>query len=425
MRFIMGPYSVVLFGNAISAAMGFAVLVVLTRALDPIRFGELAALINVIDFGLIVVDALLFAGVVMTVSKYAEDNPAKADMALKVGFLLRLPIAVAIALTGLLTAEPLSRLLFGTEALAGALRLVFLALPLLTVYSFFVTALQSRQKFHRLALATVYKNTLRLGLLLALFLTDRLEIETAMLALLVGAGLAMLLAISTSGLSFMRAPGFDLSILREIFEVNKWMALAAIGLLGARIDIAMLAQLSNAAEAGFYAAALQLCLVITLFSTALVTVLLPRSARLTDPQLIRLHFRKSLKWLWVGLPAIAVIVPATPYLVPFALGPEYTPVVAPLNLLVSSALLAMVCNPALMAHFSLGLVPLYALTVVVQTVLRVGANLQVMPSHGAVGAAAVDLGVKVLTISVSLAILWIVIERRTASSVTPPLETAT
>jgi heme/copper-type cytochrome/quinol oxidase subunit 2 len=78
-----------------------------------------------------------------------------------------------------------------------------------------------------------------------------------------------------------------------------------------------------------------------------------------------------------------------------------------------------------MAHFSLGLVPLYALTVVVQTVLRVGANLQVMPSHGAVGAAAVDLGVKVLTISVSLAILWIVIERRTASSVTPPLETAT
>jgi O-antigen/teichoic acid export membrane protein len=416
MRLPKGPYSFVLAGNALSAAMGFAVLVLLTRTLDPTRFGELAALINLIDFGLIIIDALLFAGVLVTVSKYAADAPEKAEMALKIGFLMRLPVAVGIAAAGLFAAEPLARLLLGNAALAQPLTLVFLALPLLTIHGFFVTALQARQRFERLALATLYKNALRLVLIGALVVLGMLDVQSALWSLLLGAGIAMGLAMATAGIGFLSTPGIDWSVVREIFDVNKWMALAAIGLLGARIDIAMLAHLSDPAEAGFYAAALQLCLIITLVSTALVTVLLPKAAEMTDPIVIRAHFRRALKWLWLGAVGTALIVPLTPFLVPLALGQAYTPVVVPLNFLVASAMLALVCNPALMVHFSLGLVPLYALTVVVQTALRVGLNLGVMPLHGASGAAAVDLAVKAVTIAGSLVILWIVVHRRASAA---------
>ncbi|MEX0282976.1 MAG: oligosaccharide flippase family protein [Paracoccaceae bacterium] len=415
MRVLRNAYSYVLIGNAVSAGMGFAVLMVLTRALDPARFGELAVLINLVDFGLIVIDALLFAGVVVTVSKYAQDHPDKADMALKIGFLLRLPIALVIAVAGQVAAEPLSMLMLGTPDLAGPMRLVCLALPLLTVHSFFITALQSRQRFGSLALATTFKNAFRLALMGGLFMLGRLDVSAAMGAMVIGGALAMGLAMAVAGLGFLRAPGMDWSILREIFDVNKWMAIAAIGLLGARIDIAMLAHYSTAAEAGYYAAALQLCLVITLFSTALVTILLPKSAQMTDPVQVRAHFRKALKWLWVAPVGIVLIVPITPFLVPLALGQDYVSVVGPLNLLVASALLALVCNPALMAHFSLGLVPLYALTVVAQMALRVVANVQVMPQYGATGAAWVDFGVKVVSIAVSLVILWVIVHRRAAS----------
>ena len=175
MKRIWGPSSAIFAGNAVSAAMGFVVLGLLTRSLDPVSFGLLAALINIIDLGIVVIDAFLLAGVVVTASRYVSEHPKEAAIALKMGLLLRLPIVAAILLVSFFCSEALAVLLHGDPAMADPVRLTFVALALLSVYGFLNQALQSRQKFLRLALNSTWKNLARVVLIGSLFWMGSLD----------------------------------------------------------------------------------------------------------------------------------------------------------------------------------------------------------------------------------------------------------
>ena len=225
-----------------------------------------------------------------------------------------------------------------------------------------------------------------------------------------------MLGVWTTDLSFLRVPGFNRQILKEIFELNKWMALAALGLLGARIDIIMLTQLAGPAEAGYYSAALQLCLIVTMVSTTFLTVLLPKTSQIVEPAEIRRYFRRCLPPLPFGFVGAAGMISVSGWLIPAALGPHFVAAVPPFGFLVASAVLTLVSNPAMLVVFPLRVTALYGLMTLAQLGLRVGANLYLIPVYGAVGAAVVDFIVKVLTVGVSLIVLWAIIRRRAGSS---------
>jgi O-antigen/teichoic acid export membrane protein len=411
--------SLVLAGNALSAAMGFAVLALLTRGLDPAAFGTFATLMTVIDIGLVVIDAMLFAGVVIVAARHAATDPVRSDMALKLGLLIRLPVVAVIALAGVLGADAIARLLTGSPEWAQEVRIAFLALPLLALQSYALSTMQARQAFGRLALTTLYKNLFRLGAVGVLFVLGALTVRSAVSALLVAAALALALALVSAPWAYLRRPGLGQGVLREIFDINKWMALAALGLLGARFDIVMLSRLSTPEQAGYYAAALQLCLVMTLVSTALVTTLLPKTAQLATQEDMRRHFRRCLPYLPLGLAGFAAVFAVSGWAVPLALGPNFAGAVAAFDLLTASAMLTMVTNPLLLLFFPMGLVASYAAMTFAQLLLRVAANWFVIPVYGAAGAAAVDLGVKALTIAIAGCALWWALERRRTAAALP------
>lgn len=402
----------VLIANAAGAFMGFAVLALLARSLDPASFGIFATLTTIIDIGLVVIDAILFAGVVIVASRHAVADPARSDMALKLGLVIRLPLVLAIALAGILGAGLVSQGLTGSAAWTGEVRIVFLILPLLALQSYVVSTMQARQAFGILAVTTLYKNFFRLGAVAALFILGALSVSSAVTAFLVAAGLALSLSLVGAPRSYLRRPGLGKGVLAEIFHINKWMALAALGLLGARVDIVMLSRLAPFEETGYYAAALQLCLVVTLASSALVTTLLPRTAQITGKDEMRRHFRRCLPFVPLGLLGVLPVLAVSGWVVPLALGSSFSEAVAPFNLLMASAIFTLVTNPLLLLVFPMNLVPAYALMTLVQLALRVTANWYVMPAHGAAGAAAVDLAVKLVTIGIAIAALWLILKRR-------------
>lgn len=411
----------VLIGNAAGAIMGFAVLAILARSLEPASFGVLAALTTIIDIGIVVIDAILFAGVVIVASRYAISDPVRSDMALKLGLLIRLPLVIGTALVGILAAGPVSQGLTGSPEWAAEVRVVFLVLPLLALQGYIISTMQARQAFGRLAVTTLYKNFFRLGAVSALLLVGALSVTSAVWAFLVAAALALGFSLVGAPRSYLARPGFGDGVLGEIFQVNKWMAIAALGLLGARVDIVMLSRLAPFAETGYYAAALQLCLMVSLVSSALVTTLLPRTAQLATDDEMRRHFRRCLPFLPLGLLGLLPVLAVSGWAVPLALGANFGAAVTPFNLLMASAILTLVTNPILLLVFPMNLVPAYAMMTLVQLVLRVAANWYVMPTHGAAGAAAVDLGVKLLTIGIAIVVLWMMLRRRNgpAGSVQP------
>jgi O-antigen/teichoic acid export membrane protein len=102
-------------GNGLSAALGFLLLVMLTRTLAPEAFGNFTKIINFLDIGIVLVDIAVFAGAAQIAAKHIKDDPARAAMALKVAFYMRLAIALLFAVGGYAGSASLSAYLFGDE----------------------------------------------------------------------------------------------------------------------------------------------------------------------------------------------------------------------------------------------------------------------------------------------------------------------
>src|SRR6476620_12251414 len=111
----IGGASVLFVANAASAAMGFAILGLLTRALDPASFGTLSTLVTLMDTGVMVVDILVVTGMVQVAARLMDRDPKGADMALKLGFFIRLPLLALIMVAGLAFGPAISQHLFGTS----------------------------------------------------------------------------------------------------------------------------------------------------------------------------------------------------------------------------------------------------------------------------------------------------------------------
>jgi len=154
--------------NVVSAALGFLVLALLSRRLSPADFGVLSPIISVLDLGQVLIDSIVAAGAVHVAVQKLKSHPAQAGMAFMIAFCIRMGTAAAVAILGWPAAPWLSNLLFETPEWTTELRLALTAIPAIAVYLSALSVLQARQDFPRLSVATMYKNTLRIGFLLLL-----------------------------------------------------------------------------------------------------------------------------------------------------------------------------------------------------------------------------------------------------------------
>jgi O-antigen/teichoic acid export membrane protein len=391
--------------NAVSAGLGFLVLALLSRQLSPAGFGVLAPIISVLDLGQVLIDSIVAAGAVHVAVQKLKSNPAHAAMAFKIAFCIRMGAAGIVVALGWPAAPWLSDLLFGSAAWTAELRLACMAVPAIAVYMSAISVLQSRQDFARLSVLTVYKNALRLAFLVVLAVAGMLSIDAAVWAICLAAAGAAVLAVLTAPFGYLRVPGIDRTIAGEMFAVNKWMMIMMIGYVGGRIDVFMLSGLSVAEQVGWYSAAFQLCLAITLVSQSLLTTLFPKTSGLQTPAEMRAYWNRSLKLSLVVIVPYGLLLALSSWITPLLLGEPYANAAPVLNLLAGSAFLTLATNPAILLLFPLGEVRVLALAGLAQLAIRIVLNLFFMPVYGATGAAGAELLAKVVTIGLTLIII--------------------
>jgi O-antigen/teichoic acid export membrane protein len=185
-----------------------------------------------------------------------------------------------------------------------------------------------------------------------------------------------------------------------MLKVNVWMVMVAVSNVGSRLDIWLIATIGNAKEAGLYAAALQLCMVVGIVSQSLVTTMLPRMSRMQTKAEMTLHVKRSLLivpplvfvfgcvWM-VAEPVLGLLLGA-----PFE---DATPVFL---ILFASSLMTLAVNPILLVLFPLGETRIFGLTSLAQLVLRVGMAVPLISLLGAEGAAIAELTAKIVSIAV-------------------------
>jgi O-antigen/teichoic acid export membrane protein len=397
----------VLAGNGASAVLGFLLLVVLTRSLAPASFGNFTKIVNFLDIGIILVDASVFAGAGQVAAKYLKTDPARSDMALKIAFYLRLAIAIPFAFIGVLGASFLSNYMFGDTRYIAELRWAFLCIFPGVIVVQTTSILLVASLFSRLAAVTLLKNALRSILVGALFMLGILETQSVVYSYVAAAFAAAGLSVLLCRFDFLRAKGIDWKLTKQIILVNMWAIIGTVGMLGARVDIFMLGRMSDAHETAYYAVALQLASVVSLFSQSLATFVFPKIAAFSRNEEMQAHVVRCAKIAPLALVPLAMFLPASGWIVPMVFGASYQGAVTSFDLLLISAVLTLLLNPVGLLLFPLGRVDLLAKLAVFQLLLRGTINALLIPPLGAAGAAWSD----VLTKSVTVVVLILVLRR--------------
>ena len=399
---------IVLAGNGASALLGFLSFVLLARTLSPAEFGTVAPMVSILDLSQIFMDMVIGGGTLLTAGRYLKSDPNRAAMTFKLALAMRVAVAGAVLAAGWICAGWLSSLLFADHSRIWELRWSFLGVLGVAIYTACVSVLQARQQFVRLSLTLLYKNTLRLAAIAALAGLGALSVSSAIYAIAGAILVAAVVSALTTDIGFLRIPGFDRALLRDLIRSNKWMLLLLLVLvLGARMDVFMLTSLSNAEEVGRYAAAFQLSGVVAILSQSLITTLFPEVATYTERAQLRRYVSRYLKLAPLALLPVALLILAGPWVVELLLGNKYAGAIPVFRVLLILSFLTMLSNPLLMAMFPLGKVHALALMNLGQTVARIGLNLAFMPTFGAIGAALVDLGTKIALVLVAVAyLLW-------------------
>ncbi|HEX7241528.1 MAG TPA: oligosaccharide flippase family protein [Longimicrobiaceae bacterium] len=163
---------------------------------------------------------------------------------------------------------------------------------------------------------------------------------------------------------------------------------ALFAYLAQRADVFMLTRMLGSEETGYYAAAVSVAAVASVFPSVIGTILFPRLSSTADAAE---RWRFTLRVLGIAVAGMAVVAAGVVLLAPrvvlLLFGEAFMPAVAPLRWLMPGVLV-LSANSILMNYFaSIGMPRITVLSPALATVVNVGLNLALIPRLGITGAA--------------------------------------
>ncbi len=310
------------FGTAANGALGAVFYIIAARILGPSSFGLLTVTILVLTLVSDIGDLGTDTGLVRFVGKYQKENPEKAKLFLKLGFKVKALVWLFASLIGVVLAPFIAQSLFGKPELIIPLRITFLGVGGVLLFSFITHALQGYQRFLAWSTVQVGTNLLRVLLVLILLYYSSLSLNST-LWVYIGVPLVGFIF----GLWFL--PNFfkaknELTVSKEFFRYNKWVALfILLAAFSGRLDTFISARLLSREDLGIYGAAKQLAAIVPQIVTALSTVIAPKMAEMGTVKDLISYLKKTQLFV-SGLGILGILtIPAVLFLIPIFFGEAY------------------------------------------------------------------------------------------------------
>lgn len=263
-------------GKLVALASLFAGGVLVARAGGPAEYGLFAAGLSLV----LLLDATVGSPLDIATIRFCalhRDDPGRVDRFQAAAFRVKIGLGAAVLLAGWLVRRPLASALFGTEDHSGLLLVVLLsAVPLLLVRST-ATCLQSTLRFRAYAMLDSAQGVLRLALVLLLLAAGTRAAEPLLGAYGISAALVFALGLWWLPQRYLTARWPQRDDARAIVGYSGAMTgIIILGTVTGRADIPILAAAGTAEETGYYAAAVQVSMVVTMLATYAGIVAQPR-----------------------------------------------------------------------------------------------------------------------------------------------------
>jgi O-antigen/teichoic acid export membrane protein len=390
---------VVISGNLLTAALGFASLVVVTRALGPHNYGLFAAAIAFMTMAVGLADLGIGTGLVKIASSYLERDPRKAHLVFKVAFNIEIIISLFILVVGLITAGPLAALISTEKEMVTLLRLAFVGAAAMSMGSYITAVLQSWQSFLKLSLYSIAANVVKVALILLLAVLGYLQIFSTMIVYALVPILGLILGMILIPKRFLKekSSGESREAFLSLFHFSKWVMVSYLAnSVLTRVDVLMLSRYKGAETVGIYSAGYQLSMVFPLLIGSIVTVLLPQVSRLARKEEFVFFIKKSLSMSTLILVALLPGFVFSRYLIRLFFGLRYLESAGIFNILFLTFTVNLVFNPISTVLYALDRPRVITYTNLLQLAIAIAGNLILIPIYGAYGAAFTFLGLTIV-----------------------------
>jgi O-antigen/teichoic acid export membrane protein len=378
-------YALLVCGTAAIRLLSLVTAVVLARQLRPDQFGAVALFLTLVglwtngDF----LDSTYVRHATRQDSLEGSSGLLRGVYTLKVmwnGILIAVAIPIAWLASYALLRKPV---LFAPIAFS------FACAPGLNLLSFRAALFQARERFLQFAGAmSIFYALTFLAVVPPNLLFDELSTYptyVSFFAVAVAVGLYSRGVLHRAGARLL----FDARLLKRLVRFARWLFGAnLIYMVAQRLDLLLVAALAPLSVVGDYGVALRVVVVVSLLSSTLAPVLLPRASSTEgSPRLIRSYLAHSAVLAGAVAVAVAVAWVCAPFAVTTVFGSEYSGAVGITRVLLFATLSIALYTP-LSQLFLIEQEPrkmLYLSIVRVVAIASAGAAL--VPQYGGVGAA--------------------------------------
>lgn len=404
-------WGVVVAGSAARLGLGFIASVLIARALGPADFGRFAALGAIATVVGAVADCGLTDAAVRQLARERVERPDTALESARAFVWLRLGAAVLVTTLAGLLALLLPSAILPVPARGPLLPLALLGVVATALGGAVSAILQALGQFGRLTLIPLSNAALTALLAVALFLTHRLTLVSALAVLGIGTSLAALALgyrllprdwhLVPPAVAALRAQGGTL------FRFGRWVWLASsLALLAAQLDLLLLNHWRGAAVAGSYALALNIAAKADIVNSSLYTVLLPAAAALDGPAALRRYLRRGfLRSAAIGLALLPAIPLADPFITAFY-GAAYRPAIPLCQLLLGVVIVDSFATPLHLLPYHYNRPRLLAGSDALRVAVLLALGTWRIPAAGAIGG---DIGAVIARFGAKVAGMGVVI----------------
>lgn len=336
-------------GNSFSALFGFIFIYILTQRLTVSEFGVFSAAANLI----VIISSFTDLGITTAMINFvsvklgASDNVG-AEKYLKASFVIRLISILVVSGIVVLIPKFVSINLLATTDISVSYWVGVISIGL-TAWLTFPYAMMAYKKFWQSVALDWSLGIPRIIFFLGLATIMPSNLKLALLAYFLSTILPIIYGFSVTGLKFLKAKVTKIEYL-DLIKFSGWLGVnRVVSSISGRLDVTMLANLTNAVIVGEYSIASRLSSFVIVLSSSLGSVLSTRFARFNDKEKEKNYLIKStLFMIPIILGVILWIIIAKPFVL-ILFGQKYFESIKILQYLLVSLIPFILSTPAVTA----------------------------------------------------------------------------
>ncbi len=397
-------------GNIIAQGMSAVALIIISRRLGPLLFGEF-----MVGFSLVILlSKINDLGLTYAQQKFIPNLPQEKDQNQLFSAVIQLKLIVIsiVIVLGTLSVPFLAQLLNFTNH-----HILYLAIWLSAATSIFeqlIAMLQSLLRFSQSVVANILQGGMKLTGSLLLWIMAASSATGYFLIYMISPLVPVLIARTLLGSSRkLKLNKNYVADWKKISQITKHGAVAfvAAGIIE-NIDILIVQGYLQEYEAGLYGGVSRIALFIAMFAFSLAAVLNPRVARYRKKHHLDSYLKKAALLTAISVIGLLILLPLAPLIINLTIGPEYLPGTTALRLLFTASFILLATVTLIATFFSFPKAEWYFSTAgLIQLASLIVLNLALIPSFGVLGAAWARLLSRLVLLGYTGTVLAIVYRR--------------